>query len=46
MRMMLAALALAGAAWGCDLKAASAAAPQEKKSEGPLYTATLKIDDV
>jgi len=43
MRTMLAALALAGAVWGCDAKAATpAATPQETKT----YTATVKIDDV
>ena len=46
MRTMLAALALAGAVWGCDVKAASEGATQEKKAEGPSYTATVKIDDV
>jgi len=39
MRTMLAALALAGAVWGCDAKAAT---PQDTKT----YTATVKIDDV
>jgi len=42
MRTMLAALALAGVAWGCDVKAATEAAPQDTKT----YTATVKIDDV
>jgi len=46
MRMMVAALALAGAVWGCDAKAATSAAPQETKKDGPSYTATVKIDDV
>ena len=46
MRTILAALALAGAVWGCDAKAASVAATQEKKADGPSYTATVKIDDV
>jgi hypothetical protein len=44
--MLMAALALAGAVWGCDAKAATEAASQEKKAEGPSYTATIKIDDV
>jgi hypothetical protein len=43
MRTILAALALAGVAWGCDAKAATqTAAPQQTKA----YTATVKIDDV
>ena len=45
MRTMLAALALAGLAWGCEARAESPA-PQEKKAEGLFYTATVKIDDV
>lgn len=45
MRMIVAALALAGAVWGCDAKAATSA-PQETKKDGPSYTATVKIDDV
>jgi hypothetical protein len=46
MKKLLAAIALAGAVWSCDAKAATSAAPQEKKSEGPSYTATVRIDDV
>lgn len=41
----MAAVALAGAAWGCDVKAASTAVPVQQ-TDGPSYQATVKIDDV
>lgn len=41
----MAAFALAGAALGCDVKAASTAVPAQEK-DGSTYQATVKIDDV
>ncbi|MBI3855149.1 MAG: hypothetical protein HY293_05610 [Planctomycetes bacterium] len=47
MKTMLAAVALAGALWGCDAKAESAAAAASPvNADGPAYTARVKIDDV
>jgi hypothetical protein len=40
---MATAMALAAAIWGCDAKAA---APGAAKLDGPVYTATVKINDV
>ena len=45
MKLLMAAVALAGAAWGCDAKAAPTAAPVPQ-ADGPSYQATVKIDDV
>jgi hypothetical protein len=43
MKTMATAMALAAAVWGCEAKAA---APNAAKVEGPVYTATVKINDV
>ena len=46
MKIWIVAVALAGAAWGCDAKAATNAAAVQDAKSGLAYTATVKIDDV
>ena len=47
MRSLTAAWALAALVWGCDVKAAQVSTVQPKpQSDGPTWTARVKIDDV
>jgi len=44
MKSLVAALALAGAIWGCDARAETSVA--KASADGATYTQRIKIDDV